>query len=43
MSSSFYERPILNSSYCAPLLHHPLDDTGQPLEGEPLVGRRQLS
>ena len=39
-SSSFYERPILNSPYRAPEWHHPLDDTGQPLEGEPLPGRR---
>ncbi len=38
--SSFYERPILNSPYRAPELHHPLDDNGQPLEGEPRRGRR---
>ena len=38
--TSFYERPILNSPYRAPDLHHPLDDNGQPLEGEPLKGRR---
>ncbi len=37
---SFYERPILNSPYSAPALHHPLDDNGQPLEGEPNAGRR---
>lgn len=40
MGSSFYERPILNSPYRAPTLHHPLDDNGQPLEGEPIKGRR---
>lgn len=40
MSNSFYERPILNSPYEAPSLHHPLDESGQPLEGEPLEGRR---
>ncbi len=40
MGSSFYERPILNSPYRAPTLHHPLDDDGQPLEGEPIKGRR---
>ena len=40
MSTSFYERPILNSPYRAPLAHHPLDDNGQPLEGEPVKGRR---
>ena len=38
--SSFYERPILNSPYRAPELHHPLDPNGQPLEGEPRRGRR---
>jgi type III restriction enzyme len=38
--SSFYERPILNSPYEPPALHHPLDDNGQPLEGEPIKGRR---
>ncbi|WP_047454634.1 BPTD_3080 family restriction endonuclease [Rhizobium rhizogenes] len=38
--SSFYERPILNSPYSAPELHHPLDKNGQPLDGEPRQGRR---
>jgi type III restriction enzyme len=38
--NSFYERPILNSPYRAPVLHHPLDDHGQPLDGEPRSGRR---
>jgi type III restriction enzyme len=38
--SSFYERPILNSPYRAPELHHPLDKNGQPLEGEPNPDRR---
>ena len=38
--SSFYERPILNSPYRAPELHHPLDENGQPIEGEPRPGRR---
>jgi type III restriction enzyme len=38
--SSFYERPILNSPYRAPELHHPLDKNGQPIEGEPRHGRR---
>ena len=38
--SSFYERPILNSPYRVPELHHPLDKHGQPLEGEPTQGRR---
>jgi type III restriction enzyme len=40
MLTSFYERPILNSPYRAPELHHPLDKNGQPLEGEPRRGRR---
>jgi type III restriction enzyme len=40
MLNSFYERPILNSPYNAPKLHHPLDQNGQPLEGEPRQGRR---
>lgn len=40
MVNSFYERPILNSPYRAPELHHPLDKNGQPLEGEPGPGRR---
>jgi type III restriction enzyme len=38
--NSFYERPILNSPYRAPALHHPLDTNGQPLGGEPRPGRR---
>jgi type III restriction enzyme len=38
--SSFYERPILNSPYSAPALHHPLDKHGQPIEGAPAPGRR---
>lgn len=38
--SSFYDRPILNSPYAPPSLHHPLDDKGQPLEGAPIKGRR---
>jgi type III restriction enzyme len=38
--TSFYDRPILNSPYRAPELHHPLDDNGQPLEGAPRPGRR---
>ncbi|WP_375396459.1 BPTD_3080 family restriction endonuclease [uncultured Sphingomonas sp.] len=40
MANSFYERPILNSPYAPPSLYHPLDDTGQPIEGEPIAGRR---
>ncbi len=38
--SRFYERPILNSPYLVPALHHPLDKKGQPLDGEPNRGRR---
>lgn len=40
MANSFYERPILNSPYAPPSLYHPLDDSGQPIEGEPIKGRR---
>ncbi len=40
VANSFYERPVLNSPYRPPALHHPLDKTGQPLGGEPKVGRR---
>ena len=40
LTSSFYKRPILNSPYHAPSLYHPLDDQGQPLEGQPINGRR---
>jgi type III restriction enzyme len=40
VTNSFYERPILNSPYAPPSLYHPLDDTGQPIEGEPIKGRR---
>ena len=40
MANSFYERPILNSPYAPPSLYHPLDDTGQPIEGAPIDGRR---
>jgi len=40
LGNSFYERPILNSPYRVPSLFHPLDDGGQPLDGEPIKGRR---
>ena len=40
MSQSFFDRPILNSPYEVPQLHHALDDDGQPLELPPVVGRR---
>ncbi|MBY0612428.1 MAG: DEAD/DEAH box helicase family protein, partial [Beijerinckiaceae bacterium] len=38
--TSFYDRPILNSPYLPPALHHPLNSKGQPVAGEPLDGRR---
>lgn len=46
MSSSedtapFFERPILNSPYFEPLLHHALDEDGQPLNEPPRQGRRR--
>ena len=37
---SFYDRPILNSPYEEPRLHHALDDDGQPLDVPPVEGRR---
>jgi type III restriction enzyme len=40
VANSFYERPILNSPYEPPSLYHRLDETGQPIEGDPLKGRR---
>lgn len=40
MQGSFYERPILNSPYEVPQLHHALDDHGQPLDVPALQGRR---
>lgn len=41
MAKPFYEKPILNSPYYAPTRHHALDDKGQPLEHEPILGRRR--
>ena len=40
MVASFYERPILNSPYAIPSLHHALDATGQPLDQSPAVAVR---
>jgi type III restriction enzyme len=37
----FYEQPVLNSPYHAPTRHHALGDDGQPLNGDPIVGRRR--
>ena len=41
VAESFFERPILNSPYEAPRLHHALDQDGQPLEVPPVHGRRR--
>src|ERR1700730_622844 len=41
MAESFFERPILNSPYEVPKLHHALDDDGQPLDIPPAEGRRR--
>jgi type III restriction enzyme len=41
MSGSFFDRPILNSPYAVPTLHHALDADGQPLEQPPVEGRRR--
>jgi type III restriction enzyme len=41
VAQSFFERPILNSPYEAPRLHHALDAKGQPLDVPPIEGRRR--
>jgi type III restriction enzyme len=41
MTESFFERPILNSPYEVPRLHHALDADGQPLDVPPVQGRRR--
>lgn len=41
MTESFFDRPILNSPYVPPRLHHALDEDGQPLDVPPLAGRRE--
>ena len=41
MAKSFFERPILNSPYDVPKLHHALDEDGQPLDVPPVEGRRR--
>ena len=41
MTGTFYERPILNSPYEEPTLHHALDEEGQPTDDPPVSGRRR--
>lgn len=41
MTESFFDRPILNSPYEVPRLHHALDQDGQPLDLPPVQGRRR--
>jgi type III restriction enzyme len=41
VADSFFERPILNSPYERPRLHHALDAEGQPLNLPPVEGRRR--
>lgn len=41
MTASFFEHPILNSPYTAPIRHHALDKDGQPLDIPPVEGRRR--
>jgi type III restriction enzyme len=41
MTDFFFERPILNSHYAVPRLHHALDRDGQPLDLAPAEGRRR--
>ena len=41
MTPNFFERPILNSPYETPRLHHALDADGQPTDAPPVQGRRR--
>ncbi len=41
MSGNFFEQPILNSPYEEPLIHHALDQDGQPTDNPPVHGRRR--
>ena len=41
MSVRFFERPIINSPYAPPRLHHALDADGQPIDQPPVEGRRR--
>ena len=41
MENTFYEKPILNSPYEEPTLHHALDEDGQPTDNPPIAGRRR--
>ena len=40
MTKPFYSDPILNSPYLPPTRHHALGEDGQPLDQEPIFGRR---
>lgn len=41
MTKTFFDRPILNSPYEVPRLHHALDKDGQPMDMPPVQGRRR--
>jgi type III restriction enzyme len=41
MRATFFEQPILNSPYAVPSRHHALNKDGQPLDQEPIAGRRR--
>jgi type III restriction enzyme len=41
MTPNFFERPILNSPFETPRLHHALDADGQPSDAPPVEGRRR--
>jgi type III restriction enzyme len=41
MTPNFFEKPILNSPYEVPRLHHALDHDGQPTDAPPVQGRRR--
>jgi type III restriction enzyme len=43
MVDSFFEKPVLNSPYAEPRLHHQLDHSGQPIDGPLAKGRRKSS
>lgn len=41
MTKPFFEQPILNSPYHRPDRHHALSESGEPLDHDPLPGRRR--
>jgi len=43
MSTDFFARPILNSPYEEPVLHHDLDERGRPTGNDPIPSRRKAA